>query len=83
MKGKGEEEEVQVIMKQIESPEFRKTTGEYKRNIMLYLQDSLIKLKKLSPTQFDKHIDKASKYLHKYGEKYIPQYINGGNEITF
>ena len=61
MKGKGENEEVQVIMKQIESPEFRKTTGEYKRNTMLYLQDSLIKLYKISPTQFDKYINKASK----------------------
>lgn len=50
---------------------------------MLYLQNELIKLCKDRQNLFYKHIDKASKYLHKYGEKNIPQYINGGNEITF
>lgn len=50
---------------------------------MLYLQNELIKLCKDRQNLFYKHIDKASKYLHKCGEKYIPQYINGGNEITF
>jgi len=83
MKGYNKDEEVQVIMRQIESSEFKKTTLEYKKNVMLYLQNELIKLCKDRQNLFYKHIDKASKYLHKYGEKYIPQYINGGNEITF
>ena len=83
MKDHDKDEEVQVIMRQIESSEFKKTTLEYKKNVMLYLQNELIKLCKDRQNLFYKHIDKASKYLHKYGEKYIPQYINGGNEITF
>jgi len=83
MKDRNKDEEVQVIMRQIESSEFKKTTLEYKKDVMLYLQNELIKLCKDRQNLFYKHIDKASKYLHKYGEKYIPQYINGGNEITF
>ena len=83
MKGYNKDEEVQVIMRQIESSEFKKTTLECKKNVMLYLQNELIKLCKDRQNLFYKHIDKASKYLHKYGEKYIPQYISGGNEITF
>ena len=76
-------EEVQVIIKEMEHPDFSKTTQSFKDNTSGYLQEELVKLYKVNQREFNKYIVKAQKLLDRYNAKSTFKYINGGNDIAF
>ena len=76
-------EEVQVIMKEMEHPDFVNTTQTFKDNTSGYLQKELMKLYKKNKREFNKYVDKAQKLLDCYNAKSTFDFINGGNEIVF
>ena len=81
--GKSREEEIQVIMRQMQAPEFKKTTASFKEGTAGYLQKELQKLYKENNRIFNKYIEKASELLKANGVNSVPTYLNGGNEIQF
>ena len=81
--GKSREEEIQVIMRQMQAPEFKKTTASFKEGTAGYLQEELQKLYKENNRIFNKYIEKASELLKANGVNSVPTYLNGGNEIQF
>ena len=83
IRGKSREEEIQVIMRQMQAPEFKKTTASFKEGTAGYLQEELQKLYKENNRIFNKYIEKASELLKANGVNSVPTYLNGGNEIQF
>ena len=83
IRGKSREEEIQVIMRQMQAPEFKKTTASFKEGTAGYLQKELQKLYKENNRIFNKYIEKASELLKANGVNSVPTYLNGGNEIQF
>ncbi len=83
IRGKSREEEIQVIMRQMQAPEFKKTTASFKEGTAGYLQEELQKLYKENNHIFNKYIEKASELLKANGVNSVPTYLNGGNEIQF
>ena len=83
IRGKSREEEIQVIMRQMQAPEFKKTTASFKEGTAGYLQKELQKLYKENNRIFNKYIEKASELLKANGVNSVPTYLNGGNEIHF
>lgn len=80
-------EEVEVLMQQMSSPNFKKATYSYKRGVAGYLQDSLELLNNNGGyKEFDDVFENASSLLRTIkGVKYTPEYsyMNGGRWINF
>ena len=83
IKGKSREEEIVVILKEMKSTVFRKTTSSFRQGTAGYLQDELENLYRENLRLYEKYIDEASKLLRENGANGFPQFINGGNEIVF
>ena len=67
IRGKSREEEIQVIMRQMQAPEFKKTTASFKEGTAGHLQAELQKLYKENNRIFNKYIEKASELLKANG----------------
>ena len=76
IRGKSREEEIQVIMRQMQAPEFKKTTASFKEGTAGYLQKELQKLYKENNRIFNKYIEKASELLKANGVNSVPTYIS-------
>ena len=83
LKGKRSDEEVQVIIKQMQTYDFRKTTQSFKNGISGYLQEQLKELYRKNNNLYNKYIEEASKLLKANGANGPPTYINGGNDVQF
>ena len=83
IKGKSREEEIVVILKEMKSTVFRKTTSSFRQGTAGYLQDELENLYRENLRLYEKYIDEASKLLRENGANGFPQFINGENEIVF
>ena len=83
IRGKSREEEIQVIMRQMQAPEFKKTTDTFREGTAGYLQEELQKLYKENNRIFNKYIGKASELLKANGVNSVPIYLDGGNEMQF
>ena len=77
LKGNDFEEEVNVIMKEMQSPDFKKTTKSFQDGACGYLQETLGNLYKISEEKYNKYIEKASSLLEQYGANGIPNYVDG------
>ena len=83
LKGKKYDEEVQVIIKQMQTNDFSKTTQSFKNGISGYLQEQLKELYKKNNNLYNKYIEEAAKLLEENGANGTPTYINGGNDVQF
>lgn len=73
--------EVKVIMYEMQHPDFKKTTKEFKDGTSGYLQNELVKLYRNNLHQFNSVIETASKLLEENGANGTPKYM--GNDIVF
>jgi RHS repeat-associated protein len=82
-------EEVEVLMQQMSSPNFKKATNSYQRGVAGYLQGSLVKLYeslpggKSSKDFFKKVMERASIPLERAGVNYAPRETFNAPFMTF
>ena len=75
--------EVKTLLKEISHPEFEMTSSSFKDKTMGSLQNELINLYETKLSSYYSIIEQASDILKKYGAKFVPEYIDGGNSIRF
>jgi hypothetical protein len=75
--------EVKTLIAEISHPEFNKTTKSFQELTLTSLQRNLESLYEKDLNAYNKVINQARELLYRYGFNSVPQYYDGGNQISF